>query len=277
MVSWSGPLIRIASEAHPLAIAFWRTAIASAVLVPAALVAERGLPRLGARSMAGMVAAGALLSLHFATWVASIDLTTVASSVLLVSTTPVWVGIAAFVMGERMPAKSWLGIGLAISGAAVVAFAPGIEGTSARSGNILALLGAVAGAGYFIAGRKVRSSVRIATYAAVVYSVCAVMLAAAALITKAPLTGFSAKTWLTVIAIGIGPQLIGHTTFNFLLADLEAWKVTVAVVGEPVGSALIAGWLFGEIPGPLVFPGGLLLLAGVGLAVGRRTAALPAQ
>lgn len=269
VVSWAGPLIRLATEAPPLVIAFWRTAIASAVLLPLALIRRRGeIKGLTGSRWAALTLAGAFLMLHFATWVASIDLTTIAASVLLVTSAPIWVSLASAAMGEPLPLRGWVGVALAVAGAAFVGVA-GLSGGSGRlAGNLLALAGAVAAAGYLIAGRRIRQSVSILTYAAVAYSACALILLAAVLITGAPLFNYSAGTWGAMLGLALGPQLIGHTIFNFLLGDLEAWKVAAAIMGEPVGSAIIAAFLFAEIPGVLVLPGALLLFGGIALAVG---------
>lgn len=268
VVSWAGPLIRLATEAPPLAIAFWRTAIASAVLLPLALARQR--PDLAAvRPRAGMFAlSGAFLALHFASWIASIDLTTVAASVLLVTSAPIWVALASVFMGEGLPARGWLGIALAVGGAAIVTGAGAGAGTTSMVGNLLALGGALAASGYLILGRRLRPTTPILSYAAVVYGCASALLLVSALVLRVPLGGYSLNTWLAIIALGVGPQLIGHTIFNFLLDDMEAWKVAAAIMGEPVGSAVIAVLLFREVPPPLVVPGGLVLLFGIALTVG---------
>jgi drug/metabolite transporter (DMT)-like permease len=269
VVSWAGPLIRLATEAPPLVIAFWRTAIASAVLLPLALTRRRReVGALTGKWWAALVVSGGFLMLHFATWVASIDLTTIAASVLLVTSAPIWVSIASAAMGEPLPVRGWAGVMLAVAGAAVVGVAGISGGSGALAGNLLALAGAVAAAGYLIAGRRIRQSVSILTYAAGAYSAAALFLLVAVLATSAPLFDYRPGTWAAMLALALGPQLIGHTIFNFLLGDLEAWKVAAAVMGEPVGSAIIAAFLFAEIPGVLVFPGALLLFIGIGLAVG---------
>lgn len=268
-VSWGGPLVRLATEAPPLAIAFWRTAVASAILIPLA-VARRGaeIRALERRDYLTLAASGTFLAVHFATWIASIDLTTVASSVLLVTSVPIWAALVSGLMGGALSHRAWLGIALAIAGAALIS-GSGFAGTgTAGLGNLLALTGALAGAGYLLMGRQLRPRLSLLTYAAAVYGVCALLLLAALLAGGTAPFGYRGATWLAILGLAFGPQLIGHTTFNFLLKDLEAWKVAVAMMGEPIGSTVIAAFLFRELPGPIVVPGGVLLLGGIGLAVG---------
>ena len=268
VVAWAAPLIRLAEEAPPISIAFWRTLIASFVLVPLAIF-QRDDKLSKARShLLALFASALFLTLHFASWIASVNLTTVAASVLLVTSTPVWVGlVSALFLKERFGPRGWIGVAAAVCGAAIVA-AGGISlYSTAVLGNSLALAGALAASGYLIIGRSIRPRISLLTYVGVVYAMSALMLFAIALATGIDLIGFSTKTWLAILGLGIGPQLIGHTIFNFLLGELPAGKVAVVLMGEPIGSALIAGFLFGEVPGGLIIPGGVLLLAGIALTV----------
>lgn len=251
-----------------MAMAFWRTGIATALLAPIALARHRDEIRaLRRKEWIALIASAGLLALHFATWIASIDMTTVASSVLLVNSQPVFVALGSGLLGERVSGKTWAGIAVAIAGATLVA--GGDFGASSRAGMgaILALAGAVAEAGYWMIGRHLRRRMSLSTYAVMVYGCCAVFLLSGAIITRAPLTGYRGSTWLALAAIVAGPQLLGHTTFNFLLGKLEAVRVVIAILGEPVGAALIAAALFAEIPGPIIFPGALLLFVGIGVVV----------
>jgi drug/metabolite transporter (DMT)-like permease len=231
------------------------------------------LAALPAKDRPLLLGAGVFLAIHFATWIASIGLTSLASSVLLVTSTPIWVALAARVLGERLTPRAWGGIVLAILGGAVVALAPRAaqDGSGgAFSGNLLAVAGAVSIAGYLLIGRRLRGGLSLLGYVSIVYGVCAVILLVVALVSGTALTGFSAKTWLVLVAIAAGPQLTAHTILNFLLRDLEAWKVATATLGEPIGASIIAVLLFSEIPGPLVVPGGLLLLAGIWISLSAR-------
>lgn len=277
--SWSGPLSRIATEASPLAISFWRTAIASAVLLPLVILRTRGeWTEHSKRDGALLVASATFLALHFVTWIASVDLTTVASSVLLVTSGPVWLALVAGLRGERLSKQGWIGIATAIAGGALVAFAPKAAdsvSSNAMGGNALALAGGISVAGYLMIGRVMRPRVSLLLYVGSVYSICAAVLLAAALVTRTPLFGFDAKTWVAILAIAAGPQLTAHTILNFLLRDMEAWKVAAVPLGEPIGSSIIALFLFSEVPPALVIPGGILLLIGVWLSLTATTSYRP--
>jgi len=265
-VSFSAPLIRIA-DAPALAVAFWRTAFAAIVLSPFAISKRsefRGLSR-GDRIAA--IASGSLLAIHFASWIASVDLTTVASSALLVASQPIFVAIGSLLfLQERISGRTWTGIAIAIGGGLLIA-AEDLGGSSSLRGDLLAVVGAVSAAGYLLIGRNLRSKLSLMPYVVSVYGICAVILSIAIAATSTPLVGFDALTWGAIAAIAVGPQLFGHTTFNLLLRRIDASKVAVAIMGEPVGSALLAMMLFDEIPGWLVIPGSLLLLAGIALCL----------
>lgn len=266
-VSCSAPLIRVA-DAPPLAIAFWRTAIATLLLMSMCLRRHRReLAALRATDVIAMAGSGIFLAVHFATWIASVDMTTVASSVLLVATSPIFVALASIFLGERPSARVWCGIGLAVFGGLVVAGADLGASAVSLKGDLLAVIGALSASGYLLIGRRLRQSLSLWTYAVVVYGSCAVVLAVSMLFIGTPFVGYSSSTWLVMIAIALGPQLLGHTTFNFLLGRLAASKVAVATLGEPIGSALIAAFAFGEVPSLWVFPGGIILLGGVALAI----------
>ncbi|MEO7803653.1 MAG: DMT family transporter [Actinomycetota bacterium] len=270
-VSCSAPLVRVA-EAPSLAIAFWRTAIATLLLLPFLVWRCRSeVLTLNKKQVLGLFGSGVFLAIHFATWIASVEMTTVASSVLLVTTSPVFVAIASMMLGERPSRRVWLGIGLAGVGGVVIAAADlGISAGSLK-GDLLALVGAVSVSGYLLMGRGLRQRLSLLTYAVGVYGSCAAVLAVAMLFSRTSFVGYSSPTWLLLVAMALGPQLLGHTTFNFLLGRLESFKVAAATLGEPIGSGLIAAFAFGEVPRLWVFPGALLLLAGVALALGRST------
>ena len=218
-----------------------------------------------------MMVAGGFLALHFASWITSVNLTTVASSVLLVTTTPIFVAAASALIGERVRGRAWVGIAVAIGGTVLVAAGDIGHVRTAAAGNALALAGAFTVAGYLLIGRVIRPRLSILTYATVVYGSCALLIFVATLVTRTPLVGFPGKRWLVIAGIVAGPQLLGHTTFNYLLERIEAAKVTVAAMAEPIGATLIAALLFGEVPGVLVFPGGVLLLVGIAIVVTSRS------
>jgi len=275
-VSTSAPLVKEAA-APALAVAFWRNAFSSGGLVPLAGVRARrarAAPGRGAtraardrRARAMTVAAGLLLAAHFAAWISSLSYTTVAASVVLVSTQPVWCALLARAQGEAVGRRAWVGIGLALLGVMV---ATGVDlGGSGRAvrGDVLALAGGALAAGYVSVGAVVRRTVSTTEYTAGCYSVAAAALLVAALAGGQHLAGFSARTWLCLAAITIGPQLLGHSVFNRLLRTVGPTVVSVAVLGEIVGASLLAAWWFGQDPPAGLVPAAVCIGVGVVLVV----------
>ena len=267
-VSTSAPMIRLA-DAPPLAVAFYRNAMAAAVLLPLSFIVHPGeLRSVVRRDAAALGLAGALLAVHFAAWIPSVTLTTVAASTVLVTTVPVWAAAGdRLLFGERIPRAAVAGIALSLAGAILIS---GFDFTvSARAflGDVLALLGAVAAAGYLLTGQRLRRRLSLPTYAGAVYGICAVLLFIAAVISGTPLVGFDPEVWLLFALMAAGPQILGHTVFNYLLREVDATVVAVAVMGEPVGASLLALALFGEVPPASAIVGGAVVLAGIYVAV----------
>jgi drug/metabolite transporter (DMT)-like permease len=263
--SVSAILIRYAGDAHPLAISFWRCAAGAATLVPFAR-----LSRIGAREVKVSLLSGAFLALHFGTWITSLELTTVAASVLLVSTTPIFVGLAErFIFSERLHSIAWIGIVASFLGAGLIG--GGDLSGSNLLGNLLALIGGATAGGYVLAGRDARRTLGIIDYAVVTYAAAAAFLLVACLTADVPLGGFAPQTWWALIAIVAGPQLLGHTMINLVLRDIDATTVSVMIMAEPLIATFLAYVLFTEIPSLLVYPGGVAILVGIYLVtVGRR-------
>ncbi|MDP9067073.1 MAG: DMT family transporter [Actinomycetota bacterium] len=268
--SVSAILIRYAQEAHPLAISFWRCAAGAALLLP---FTRGGFRRMQRSGWVLPSVAGVFLALHFATWITSLELTSVANSVLLVTTAPIFVAIAArYVLKERMKAIVWIGIALAFAGAAAIA--GGAEGGEASlRGDLLALIGAVAVAGYALAGQVARRELGIIEYAVITYGIAAAVLLPVCVATGVELWGYTAQTWAAIAGIVIGPQILGHTVLNYVVKDLDATTVYVAVMAEPPIAIALAFFLFQGTPSLLVYPGGLAILIGILMvSVGRRQA-----
>jgi drug/metabolite transporter (DMT)-like permease len=262
-VACSSILIRL-SDAPSLSIAFYRNAIAAAVLLPVALARHRKeLRALSTRQWGVAVLAGAFLAVHFALWIPSLEYTTVAASTVLVTTQPVWVALIGRALGESVSRRGLLGIGLSLVGAVVIS--GGDLGLSRRAafGDVLALLGAVMAAAYFVSGRSVRPRLSLVPYVAIAYTTCAVLLAGVVAAGGEPFGGFGAGDWLLFALMAVIPQFLGHTVFNYLLAEVEASVVAIAVTGEPVGASLLALAFFGEVPRWTAFGGGALILGGI--------------
>lgn len=266
--SVSAILIRYAQEAHPLAISFWRCAAGAVVLLP---FSRGGLRRMQRTGWTLPAVAGFFLALHFATWITSLELTSVANSVLLVTTAPIFVAIAArYLLKERMKGVVWIGIALAFAGTAAIA-GGATGGEASLRGDVLALIGAVTVAGYALAGQVARRQLGIIEYAVITYGVGAALLLPICLVTGVELGGYSTQTWAAIAGIVIGPQILGHTVLNYVVKDLDATTVYVAVMAEPPIAIALAFFLFGEAPSLLVYPGGLAILIGILMvSMGRR-------
>lgn len=271
-ISFAGPLVRL-SHAHPLAIAIWRLGIALVVILTA-LVATgswRQWRRLDARGVALAIGAGVMLAIHFWTWNASVTLTTVAASVVLVNMQTALVALlSAGWLREPPSARQWGGIAIAMFGALVVALpdlsvSDSVASARALLGDGLALVGAVTAACYVVAGRRLRATLDLWPYVALVYSACFVVLLGLAAAVHAPVLHQPPRELAIFAALAVGPMLFGHTGLNWALKYLPAYVVNLTLLGEPVGATLLAAVLPGirEIPGYATFLGGALILGGV--------------
>jgi drug/metabolite transporter (DMT)-like permease len=274
-VSWAGPLVRF-TDAPALVVAAWRLVLSVLFIGAVLLVRRDPMPRLAVRDWALAALAGVFLALHFWSWIASLDLTTISSSVVLVSTQPVFVALLSGVfLGEAATRRQWLGIIIAVGGAVIIAWGDFALGPQALLGDLLALLGAIFVSIYYVIGRRLRSMMELWWYIGIIYGIAAVVLVLAAL--AAPgvaLTGYATQDWLVFAALAAGPMMLGHTLVNYSLRYLRAYVANLALLGEPVGATLIA-WLLptiAEVPGPQTLVGGVLILSGIGLTVLRRRA-----
>jgi drug/metabolite transporter (DMT)-like permease len=276
-VSFSAPLVREAA-APALVIAFYRNFFASAVLVPFAAVRQRDeVKRLRTDKQARQLSmlAGVALAAHFATWVPSLSFTSVASSVALVATQPIWAALIARFRGDHVPSMAWWGIGVAFAGTLVLS---GVDlSLSARAlfGDVLALLGGILAAVYVTIGAEARRSLTTTVYTSVCYSVAAALLLCLCVAGRKDLIHYDAKTWWIFLAITVGPQLLGHSVVNLVLRTTSATVVSVAILFEIVGASVIAWWWFLETPPAGAYPAAVLIAAGVVLVVlsGREPAA----
>jgi drug/metabolite transporter (DMT)-like permease len=283
-VSTASIFIRFAQhEAPSLVIAAWRLTIATLILVPvAASTHKRELASLKRNELLLALLSGIFLAAHFATWITSLQYTTVASSVVLVSTTPLWVALLSpFTLKERIPGAVRIGLILALVGGVVVGFSDSCTIASgafscpslgnflqdkAFMGDLLAVAGAIAGAGYLLIGRKLRAKVSLISYISLVYGMAAVVLVIIMLSTRENPFGYSPQIYLWLILLAIVPQLIGHSTFNWALGYLSAAYVSITLLGEPIGSTVLAYFFLNEVPSLIKLLGGVLILAGIYIA-----------
>jgi drug/metabolite transporter (DMT)-like permease len=269
--SCSAILIKYADDAEPLAMSFWRSAAGAAVLAP---FARKKLSRIDREVARPALLAGVFLAIHFATWITSIELTSVAIAVLLVSTAPVFVAIAArFVTGERVSSLGWMGITLTIVGTVLIGGADFAD--SSISGSLLALVGGATAGWYMLAGQIARRRLGILEYAVVTYTCAGLLLLPFCIATGADLWGYEAQTWWAIAGMIVGPQLLGHTFINFVLSDIDATTVSVAIMAEPVIAIWLAYLLFDEVPSAVVYPATALILAGIYLVSSARRQATP--
>jgi len=263
-------LIRMAqAEGVPsLTIAAWRLVLASLVLLPYAILTRREEMRsLTCREWALLALAGVFLGLHFATWIGSLGMTSVASSVVLVSMGPVFVALGSwFLLRERLAATTVIGIAVAAAGSAIIGWADLGHGEDRLIGDLLALTGGVMVAGYLMIGRRVRARRSLVVYVALVYGAAMVTLLSIVLVAGKPMTGFSLPAYGWILALALIPQLIGHSTLNWALRHLSATFVAAATLAEPVASSALAYLVLGERITPLILLGGGLILAGIYVA-----------
>jgi drug/metabolite transporter (DMT)-like permease len=253
-----------AADAPTLAVAFWRTALA--VPVTGLLVVTRDRDRLRSLSPADRRRSGLsglYLAGHFGTWVPSLSFTSVASSVALVSTQPVWAALLARRRGEHVAPAVWRGIALALAGVLMLTGVDLSIAPRALFGDVLALIGGVLAAFYVSVGAEVRRRTTTAVYASICYGVAAATLLLVCVGGRQALAGYDGTTWLALLAITVGPQLFGHTMVNLVLRTISATTVSVAILFEILGSALLAWIFFDEVPPLSAVPAGVLIVAGI--------------
>lgn len=283
-VSTASIFIRFAQAdgAPSLVIAALRLTFATLLLFPLALTRRRSeLGALSRREILPGALSGIFLAIHFATWISSLEYTSVASSVVFVSTGPLWVALLSpLLLKERLSRAAIVGLGLALLGGTIIGLSDAcawenglrcpdlsqIMQGRAMWGNFLALAGAWAVTGYLIIGRKLRTRMSLVPYIFVVYGMAALVLIAIMFAAgKSPL-GFALGTYAWIFLLAAVPQLIGHSTYNWALKYMPAAFVAVTTLGEPIGSAILAFIILGERPAPLTIVGGGFILAGIYLA-----------
>lgn len=264
-VSTSAPLIA-GADAPTLSIAFWRNALSLPVL--AIWLLARRSERRGWRSRSRRDRrlswlSGALLAAHFATWIPSLSYTTVASSVALVATQPVWAALIARQRGERIHRRTWYGIGLALAGTLVLTGVDLSISVQALFGDLLALVGGMLAAAYVTVGGELRQRVSTVSYALACYAVAAALLLGLCLVSGQALSGYDRDAWLAIGGLVLGAQLLGHTIVNLVLRSISPTAVSVAILLEILGATLIAYLAFDETPPAGAWPAAVLIAAGV--------------
>jgi drug/metabolite transporter (DMT)-like permease len=280
-VSTASIFIRFAQAdgAPSLVIAALRLTFASLLIAPVALTRHLDeIKRFTRTEILLGAASGIFLAAHFATWITSLEYTSVASSVVFVGTGPLWVALLSpMLLKEHITRTAVIGLVLAVIGGTIIGLADVCtwhDGLVCQSmsdilqgramwGNFLALMGAWAVTGYLIIGRKLRAETSLVPYIFLVYGMGAIALIIFMLISGNTPFGYDAKTYGWIFLLAAIPQLIGHTTYNWTLKYLTATLVAVTVLGEPIGSATLAFFILHETPSLMTLTGGLLILAGI--------------
>lgn len=282
-ISTSSVFIRLAQrEASSVTVAAYRMGIAALVLLPFAWRRRDEIRGMSRKQWALVGLSGAFLAVHFVSWVTSLSLTSVASSVVLVTTTPLWVALLSpLFLRERLTPLVWVGLVVALTGGTLVGLSEACQFTvggvacpdlggffqgKAFLGNLLALVGAWMAAAYMMVGRKVRAALSVTAYISVVYSVAAIFLWGLALASRQPVAGFSPPIYVWFALLALVPQLMGHTSFNYALGYLPAAYVSVATLAEPIGTTLLAIAVLNELPSAPEIVGGVIILAGIAIA-----------
>ena len=269
VVSFAAILIRLCTVSTAV-IAAWRLSLASVILLPL-YAGQKGWRQISGRQWWLCALSGLFLSLHFLFWIASLRLTTVASSVVLVTTSPIFAAIFAWiVLREGLRTRTMVAIGFCLLGGVIIGRGDMHLGRKELLGDLYALAGAAGFGAYFVTGRSVRRTVTFLPYVFSAYAFAALMLLAWAVLTRQHLTGFAPVNYLWLVLLALGPQVFGHSSLNWALGYLPAPKVAISVLGEPIGSALLAWLIFHEVPGLPLFIGGALILYGVYLAMSER-------
>jgi len=269
-ISTGAILVRF-SDAPSSVTAFYRVLFTTLPLLPIAVWRYREEFRaIRRRDLGFATLAGLALALHFASWFESLEWTSVAASVTLVQSQPLFVAVGAWLLlRERVTRRTTLGILVALAGMATMSLGDLLGGVlvgpNPLLGNALALFGAVMTAGYVLAGRSLRQRISLVPYVVIVYGVCTGGLLVIVLAQGGPLTGYPAREWLIFVALAAGPGLLGHTIINWALAHLESSVVSVSLLGEPIGATLLAVLLLAEAPTLYTVFGGAIVLAGIAI------------
>jgi len=251
-------MVSAIDDAAPHVVAFWRMAGTAVLLAPF-------IRRVSRKDFLLMCLAGALLAAHFATWFASLKSIPVMRSTLLVTIAPIWAGLLELGILKRPPmSRFWWGLLVALPGVGVMCSTGALSGE--LRGDLLALLGGMSGAAYFVIGGEVRKRVQVTSYAALVCGVAALCLLPLVMVGEASATGFELQSWLLIGCLILGPQLIGHNGLNFALKYIPASTVTAITLLEPVGAALLAWGFLAQEPSMQEVGGGLLVLCGLAIA-----------
>ena len=264
----TGAIFARLAEAPALVIAAYRLGLASVILAPNAWWQARDeLLSLRKKDYLLAILAGLFLALHFGTWISSLDYTSVANSVVLVNTNPLWVGVLTpLISKDRLTLLTKLGIVISVMGGVIIGAGDFVAGGQALWGDFLALLGSICAALYLLLGRNLRRELSLLAYVALCYGSAAIILWTSVLVMRLPIAGFSTGTYAAFAAMALISQIIGHSSYNWALKWFSASLIAVSLLGEPIGATILAYIIFAEGLTWAKSLGGGLILAGIYLA-----------
>jgi drug/metabolite transporter (DMT)-like permease len=264
----TGSIFARLADAPALVTAAYRVGLATLILIPAAgWKARDELRRLSFQDVKLAMLSGLFLALHFAAWISSLDYTAIANSVVLVNTIPLWVGLLTpLIASDRIKPTTVISIVLSVIGGAVIGFGDFAAGGNALWGDLLALAGAVCAAIYLLLGRNLRRKLSLLAYVTVCYGSAAAILWIVVLFLNLPITGYSSQTVAAFWAMAVVSQIVGHSSYNWALKWFSTTLVAVALLGEPIGSTILAYLIFNEGLTWLKFVGGLFILSAIYIA-----------
>lgn len=270
-VAWAAIFIRLA-DANPVSTALYRMSFAALFLLPYGVRGlKSAMTEMTRKDFLLLVSSGLVLGVHFAAWITSLKYTTIANSVIIVSTQPFFVAVAEAIMWRtKIATRAIIGMAIAFVGMALITgMGFGVDSANLL-GEFLAFVGAVCAGIYLMVGRKLRQNLDNRHYIFPVYFIAAVTLFIIGMATGAPLTGFSDSTWVYFILLALIPTVIGHSLYNYLLKYIKAHLVGLTILGEPIGAIILGAIIFGEYPTIQAGIGGVLILIGITFALFRK-------
>jgi drug/metabolite transporter (DMT)-like permease len=253
------------SDSPSIIISAYRMLFAALLwVIPVMLKDREELKRVTLSDMIWCTLSGIFLALHFATWIASLSMTSVASSTVLVSLSPVFVAaFSYFILKENIKIRSAVGITVAILGSVLIALGDSQGGGHALKGDMLALAGAFFVGGYLLIGGRIRLRLGVRVYVLIVYSISAVVLFLIAIISKTPIYPYPVEEMLIFFALAFFCSMLGHSVYNWMLEYVSSTFISVSTLGEPIFASVLALIFFNEVPGILTLIGGISVLSGL--------------
>jgi len=264
-VSASAILVKLAAPAPAGIIAFYRMFLAVIMMVPTIYLKYRDeIKSISKKNWVLAAISGLFLALHFILWFESLNLTSVASSVVLVTLQPIFAFIGTyFFFGERFSVAATISLIITMFGSVIISWGDFQISGMALVGDILALLGAVTVTGYFLIGQQLRRTESLMVYTFIVYAISSLVLLVYNLILQNQFLGYSPTIWLWFFALAVIPTFLGHTLFNWALKWVSTSTISMAIVFEPIGASILAYFILGEVVTASQWLGGTVVIFGL--------------